>query len=69
MNKDAARIRTDIVFSMREAGVKQEYVAERLGIRPETFSRKMHGKSFTEEELVEIKQMFHWKSISGREER
>ena len=32
-------------------GINQQALAKKMGIRPETLSRKMKGKSFTEDEL------------------
>jgi len=67
MDWEKAYIRAEIVMSMKEAGMHQEELARRIGIRPETLSRKMNGKPFTEDELVAIKRLFRWKGIGGRE--
>lgn len=66
MIREMASVRAEIVTSMKETGMRQEELARRIGIRPETLSRKMNGKPFTEDELVAIKRLFRWKGIGGR---
>lgn len=67
MVREKADVRAEIVASMRETGMLQRELARRMGIHEVTLSHKMNGKAFTEDELVEIKRIFRWKSIGGRE--
>ena len=67
MDREMASVRAEIVMSMKEAGMRRDELARRIGIRPETLSRKMNGEAFKETELVAIKRLFRWQSIGGRE--
>lgn len=61
------RYRARVQAFMNEAGIDQEWISRKLGIRRETFSRKMNGKPFTETEMRTIQGIFGWKQIEGEE--
>lgn len=65
MEREAARYRSNIIASMKEAGMKQEELARRIGICRESLSRKMNGRSFSEDEMIAIKRVFRWETIGG----
>ena len=45
--------------------MKQEELARRIGICQESLSRKMNGRSFSEDEMIAIKRVFRWETIGG----
>ncbi len=65
MKKQATRYRSNIIASMKETGIKQEELARHIGICPESLSRKMNGRSFSEKEMIAIMEFFRWETIGG----
>ena len=54
-----------IVMELKERGLSMCWLAKRLQIAPETLSRKMNGKAFSETEMRLVQKLFGWKTIGG----
>ena len=62
----ARRYRAQIRAEMAFASLKASDMARKLGIEPETFSRKMNGhRDFSEREMRAIQRTFGWKTLGG----
>lgn len=68
MSEAARRYRANIRAEMAYARLKTSDMARKLGIEPETFSRKMNGhRDFSEREMRAIQRTFGWKTLGGEE--
>lgn len=64
MRQYAARVRGALLLT----GITQNELAKRLGIAPETLSRKMRRpERFTGAEIETIQRTFRWSRLGGEE--
>lgn len=66
MTKEFKQYRDIIRESMQECGWRQEDLARRMGITRVTLNQKLNGKPFNEDEMIQIKRLFRWKSLCSR---
>lgn len=57
------RIKAGLVY----LGMSQGEMARRIGLDRSTFSRKMNGMPFTENEMLRIARIIGWKEIGGED--
>lgn len=64
MLQEMQRTRQAIRAGCAFFGVSQKELAERLGMSPETMSRKMSGSDFTERELISAEKEINWRRFT-----